>query len=140
MEKRQEANRTYYRANKVSPIYYELQGLIIKTIGIRDKLVSALKPLSKQIRFAFIFGSIARREEMSTSDVDIMIIGEIKISDVVNKLKPVEIIIDREINPTVYRINEFRKGLSDGNPFLMEVLEGEKLFIIGNENKLSEIS
>lgn len=140
LEKRQEGNRIYYRANKECPVFDELQGIIVKTVGIRDKLVSALKPLSKKIRIAFIFGSIARREEMSISDVDIMIIGETTISEVVKRLKPVEKIIDREINPTVYKINEFKKGLIDKSNFLMEVIEGEKVFIIGNENKLADIS
>ena len=140
LEKRQEANRIYYRANKDCPLFYELQGIIIKTVGISDKLASALKPLSKHIRISFIFGSIARREDMSKSDVDIMIIGEIKLSDVVNKLKPVQKIIDREINPTVYQTNEFKKGLREKKPFLMEVIGGGKLFIIGNENRLAEIS
>jgi len=140
LEKRQEGNRIYYRANKECPVFDELQGIIIKTVGIRDKLVSALKPLSKKIKIAFIFGSIARREEMSISDVDIMVIGETTISEVVKRLKPVEKIIDREINPTVYQINEFIKGLIDKSNFLMEVMEGEKVFIIGNENKLAEIS
>ncbi len=140
LEKRQEGNRTYYRANTNCTIFNELQGILIKTVGICDKLASALQPLLQQIHTAFIYGSIARREEMSTSDVDIMIIGKIKLADVVMKFKPVEKIIDREINPTVYQINEFKKGLRDKSNFLMEVMEGEKVFIIGNENKLAEIS
>jgi len=140
LEKRQEGNRTYYRANKNSPIFYELQGILIKTVGLRDKLVSALQPLVDQIHTAFIYGSIARREEMSTSDVDIMIIGKIKLSEAVTKLKPVEKLMDREINPTVYQINEFKEGLRDKNHFLMEVTQGDKIFIIGNESKIAEIS
>jgi len=140
LEKRREGNRIYYRANKECPVFDELQGIIIKTVGIHDKLVSALKPLLKTIKVAFIFGSIARREEMSTSDVDIMVIGETTISEVVKKLKPVEKIIAREINPTVYQINEFKKGLRDKSNFLLQVMAGEKVFIIGNENKLAEIS
>jgi len=140
LEKRQEGNRIYYRANKECPVFNELQGIIVKTVGIRDKLVSALKPLSKIISIAFIYGSVARREEMSISDVDIMVIGETTISEVVKRLKPVEKIIDREINPTVYQIYDVKKGLKDKSNFLMEVMEGEKVFIIGNENKLAEIS
>jgi len=140
LEKRQEGNRIYYRANKECPVFDELQGIIVKTVGIHDKLFSVLQPLIQQIHTAFIYGSIARREEMSTSDVDIMVIGETTISEVVKRLKPVEKIIAREINPTVYQINEFKKGLRDKSNFLMEVIEGEKVFIIGNENTLSEIS
>jgi DNA-binding transcriptional ArsR family regulator len=140
LEKRQEGNRTYYRANTDCPIFSELQSILIKTVGIRDQLASALQPLLQQIHTVFIYGSIARKEEMSTSDVDIMIIGKIKLTDVVLKLKQVEKIIDREVNPTVYQINEFKKGLIDKSNFLMEVMEGEKVFIIGNENKLAEIS
>ena len=33
-----------------------------------------MRPLLQQIHTAFIYGSIAKKEEMSTSDVDIMII------------------------------------------------------------------
>ena len=72
--------------------------------------------------------------------MDIMIIGKTKLADVVMRLKPVEKIIDREINPTVYQINDFKKGLMDKSNFLEEVTEGEKVFIIGNEKKLAEIS
>ncbi len=140
LEKRQEGNRTYYRANTNCPIFNELQGILIKTVGIRDKLASALQPLLQEIHTAFIYGSIARKEEMSTSDVDILIIGKIKLVDVIMKIKPEEKIIDREINPTVYQINDFKKGLIDKSNFLTEVIEGEKVFIIGNENKLAEIS
>jgi DNA-binding transcriptional ArsR family regulator len=140
LEKRQEGNRTYYRANTECPIFNELQGLLIKTVGIRDKLASALQPLSQDIHIAFIYGSIAKKEEMSTSDVDIMIIGNVNLADVVSLSKPAEIIIGREINPTVYQPNEFKKGLTDKSNFLMEVMEGEKVFIIGNESKLAEIS
>jgi predicted nucleotidyltransferase len=139
LRKRQEGNRTYYQANTNCPIFYELQGILIKTVGICDKLSSALQPLLHQIHTAFIYGSIARKEEVSTSDVDIMIIGEAKFADIVKRLKPVERIIDREINPTVYQINEFMKGLSESS-FLMEVMEGEKVFVIGNDKKLAEIS
>ena len=140
LEKRQEGNRTYYRANKNSPIFQELQGILIKTVGICDELASALQPLLQQIHTAFIYGSIARREEISISDVDIMIIGNIKLSEVVTTLKPVEKIIDREINPTVYQINDFKKGLKEKSNFLIELMGGEKVFVIGNENKLAEIS
>ena len=38
-----------------------------------------------------------------------MVIGEIRLSDVVKKLKPLEKISDREINPTVYQVQEFKK-------------------------------
>ena len=140
LEKRQEGNRIYYKANTKCPIFDELQGILIKTVGIRDKLASALQPLSPEIHSAFIYGSIAKKEEMSTSDVDIMIIGKTKLADVVMRFKPVEKIIDREINPTVYQINDFKKGLMDKSNFLEEVTEGEKVFIIGDEKKLAEIS
>lgn len=140
LTKRQEGNRTYYQANTDCPIFNELQGILIKTVGIGDKLSSALQPLLHQIHNAFIYGSIARKEEMSSSDVDVMIIGDVQLSDIITQLKPVESIIDREINPTVYQINKFQKGLREQSSFLMEVMEGEKIFVIGNEKKLAEIS
>src|SRR5687768_7403794 len=60
LETRQEANRIYYRPNAECPLLPELTGLIAKTVGVADVLRSALKPIARQIEWAFIYGSLAR--------------------------------------------------------------------------------
>src|ERR1700757_3677519 len=63
-------SQDFYQANRDTPIYPEMRALINKTVGIFGILRSALRPLSKQIAAAFVYGSVAREEETAQSDVD----------------------------------------------------------------------
>ena len=49
-----------------------------------------------------MYGSIARGEETSSSDVDLMVVGEVSFADVVSALNESEAKLGREFNPTVY--------------------------------------
>ena len=99
--------------------------------------VCALDPLRKKINLAFVYGSVARSGETERSDVDLMVVGKVDFSMVVEKLADAQKILNREINPTVYSVREFR-GKVRGN-FLKTVLADKKLFIIGDENVLREL-
>jgi DNA-binding transcriptional ArsR family regulator len=70
-----EGNRVYYKADPNCPILLDLQNLLIKTSGLVDVIQSALSSFKSRIEFAFIFGSIASGDEISTSDVDLLVVG-----------------------------------------------------------------
>jgi DNA-binding transcriptional ArsR family regulator len=70
-------NQVYYQANRKNPIFSELKSILAKTSGIRDILHAALTSLKDRIKLAFVYGSIARGEEKASSDVDLMVVGEI---------------------------------------------------------------
>ena len=76
VKKRKDGNRLYYRANKENPLYPDIRSLVLKTIGLGDILKNVLRQDS-DISIAFVFGSIARHEEMAGSDVDLMVIGKL---------------------------------------------------------------
>jgi predicted nucleotidyltransferase len=71
-------SQVFYQANRDSPVFTEMRELLAKTVGIFHALRAALEPLAKQIAVAFVYGSIARREEKAGSDVDLMIVGNKK--------------------------------------------------------------
>src|SRR5689334_19414821 len=71
--RRGEGKHVYYQADPDCPILPELQGLMAKTAGLADVVREALSPMASRISFAFIYGSIARGEELTTSDVDLMV-------------------------------------------------------------------
>jgi len=127
----------FYTANQESPVFAEIKSLIIKTVGMHDVLLAALAPLRKKIIVAFVYGSVAQSSEGTRSDVDLMIVGTVDFGDVVEKIAEAQRILNREINPTVYSVKEFRKKVREN--FLMTVLAGKKLFIIGDENVLAEL-
>ena len=127
----------YYQANRKSPIYNELHGLIVKTVGVVDVLRSSLAPSIGQIKVAFVFGSIASGNEDKASDIDMMVVGAISFGDIVNLLSTAEERLGREINTVVYPVSEFRKKLKEDHYFVKNVVESEKLFIIGDEYGLA---
>jgi predicted nucleotidyltransferase len=131
--------QVYYQANQDNPIFGELKSIITKTLGIHDVVKEALLPLANRIRLAFIYGSIARNEEHTSSDVDLMVVGEAGFKEVVSSLGGAEKRLSREINPTVYSVEEFRTKLKAKNHFLSSVLRQEKLFVMGDEHELARL-
>ncbi len=129
-------NMVFYQANRKSPVFSELRGLLLKTAGVRDVLREALAPLKNRIEVAFVYGSIAAQKERADSDVDLMIVGDASFEEVVPRLSSAGKRLRREINPTIYPVREFRSKLDSGSHFLTSVLESKKLFVFGNENEL----
>jgi predicted nucleotidyltransferase len=137
--KRKDGNRIYYQANKEHPLFAEIRSLVLKTVGLVDFFRKALEA-DPNIKLAFVFGSIARQEEKDKSDVDLMIIGDIGMRQLTALLSGVSGQVGREINPHALSIKEFLKRKKAKDHFLIQVLESPKLFIIGNENDLTELA
>jgi len=132
-------SQVFYQANREAPIFPEMSALINKTIGVFGVLRSALHPLSKQIVAAFIYGSVAREEETAQSDVDLIVVGKATFDQILSRLSTVEKGIGRPINPTVYSVAEFRSKLETRNHFLTSVLNGPKVFLLGDEDELRKM-
>lgn len=135
-----QGNQVLYQANRTCPVFEELAGLFRKTSGAVSVLQEALRDLAPQIRFALIFGSLARGAETAGSDVDVLIIGDVGFADVVRALYPAQALLSREINPVVVSASEFRSRLQDKEPLVLEVLAKPKLFLLGNEHDFAEFT
>ena len=131
-------NQVHFQANPDCPIYEELRSILKKTVGVADVLREALAPLRDRIRAAFVYGSVARGDERSRSDLDVMVVGEASFGDVVAALAPAQESLRREVNPNVYPALEFRKKLAARDPFLKRVLAGHKIYIVGGEDDLGK--
>jgi len=131
--------QVYYQANPECPVYSELKSLVVKTVGVGDVLRAALVPLSDRINVAFLFGSLARGGERSSSDADVMIVGDVTFAEVVSVLGRAQETVRREINPLVYPPEEFQSKLTADHHFLKKVLEESKFFLIGDEYELAKL-
>lgn len=137
--KNTEGKQKYYQANRQSPIFNELHGLILKTVGVADIIKKALEPRIADIRLAFIFGSVAKRAENRFSDIDLLIVGDITFGEVVDLISTAEGALNRELNPVVYTLAEFNKRLSENHYFIRDILSGDKIFVVGDENELKAL-
>jgi predicted nucleotidyltransferase len=132
-------SQVFYQANREAPVFSEMRALVSKTIGIFSVLQSALHPLAQRVLVAFVYGSVAREEETAQSDVDLLVVGKATLDEVLSRLASVEKNIGRPINPTVYSVAEFKSKLAGRNHFLNAVLNGQKVFLVGDENELRKV-
>jgi predicted nucleotidyltransferase len=132
-------NQVYYQANQDTPIFKELKSILTKTVGVHGVLKKALLPLADRILLVFVYGSVARHEEKVSSDIDLLVVGDVGFNEVVSSLGEAEKTLAREINPTVYPVKEFRAKLKAKNHFLSTVLRHEKLFVMGDEHELRRL-
>ena len=139
LESKKEGNRVYYKANLLCPVFLELQAILVKTSGITDVLKKIIIKFDKQIQLAFIYGSMARSEAVSSSDVDLMIIGEIKLSELTDGLNRIEMQLAREVNVSIFSEKEFIREYKKNNSFIKTVMKNEKIFLKGENDELKVI-
>jgi len=130
-------NQKHYRANQASPIFEELRGLIVKTVGLKVPLQAALAPFANRVKAAFVYGSLAKGTDTAKSDVDLMIIGQrLDYPDLYAALQGAEAVLHRPVNPTIYTMQEFNKRKKSENAFIERVLAQPRLWVIGSDRVL----
>lgn len=137
LESRREANHTYYRPNVDCPILPELTGLIVKTVGVVDVLRRAFKLFARRIDWAFIYGSLARGDAVAESDIDLLIIGDVTLSDLARPLKTLERKLGRPINPSIFPRREFAAKLRAGHYFVRSLVPNDKVFLLGDPREFA---
>lgn len=131
-------NQKHYKANPDSPIYTELCGIAKKTVGLAEPLREALAPLAKRITAAFVYGSVAKRQDTAASDIDLMLISDkLSYADVFTVLEEVGARLGRPVNPTLMTRKDLAKRIAGDNSFVTRVLAQPKLWLIGGENALA---
>jgi len=130
------ANQVYFKANPQAAIYHELVTLVAKSFGIGDALRFVLAPVSTRIHVALIYGSVARGQHRATSDVDVLIVGDVLLSELEGPMIDAEQRLSRHISPTVMDRREFAKRRATNDHFLRSVLAGPKIFLIGGPREL----
>jgi predicted nucleotidyltransferase len=136
LQKLMQGNQVLYQANRQSLIFEELASILRKTSGIAEVLADALKQHLQQIECALVFGSIASGKATATSDIDVLIVGNLSFGDAVKALYPVQDVLAREINPKLYTLNEWRQAQQENTVFVQELLTKPHIKIIGDMDDL----
>jgi predicted nucleotidyltransferase len=131
-------NQKHYRANEQSPVFAPLRELVLKTTGFADVLRKALAPLAPQLVAAFVFGSIAKREDTASSDVDLFVVSDtLTFADLFGALDTAARALGREVNPTVHTRHEVAMLRRKKSSFIERVLHQPKIWIYGDQDALS---
>jgi predicted nucleotidyltransferase len=125
-------NQRHYQANQDAPLFAELCGIILKTVGLAEPLREALQPLSGQIQAAFVYGSVAKRQDTAASDIDLMVISDsLNYGDTFAALEAAGARLGRPVNPTILSRRDLARRVEADSTFVTRVLSQPKIWLIG---------
>ncbi|MCK4507434.1 MAG: nucleotidyltransferase domain-containing protein [Desulfuromonadales bacterium] len=133
-------NQKHYKANRKSPIFEELRGIVKKTFGLADVLRKTLDEFRGSVELAFVYGSVAKGTDKANSDVDVMIISDqLTYPEVLASVASIEVNIGRSVNPTIYTTQEFKDKIQADSSFVTRVISQQKIFLIGSEDDIPTV-
>ena len=131
-------NQKHYQANADAPIFEEIKGVVQKTFGLAEPLRQALGPLSKKLVAAFVYGSVTKNADTSSSDIDLMVISdELTYPDLFIALEAASATIGRTVNPTILTRKELAKRVKAKESFMTRVFAQPKIWIVGDDGALA---
>lgn len=135
MSKERRANRLFYFLRKDYSLYYDLLELIVKCYGLGGELLKKKSKIGK-VKFAMISGKYARNNIRHTNDVDLLIVGKVVLPEISQIIRQEELKREKEINYTVMSEEEFVFRKRRRDPFVLGILQGARIMIIGDEEEL----
>jgi predicted nucleotidyltransferase len=130
-----DGNQKYYQAKRDSPVFPELHGLALKTIGLAEPLKTALEPLAERIDLAFVYGSVAKGTDRAGSDIDLLVVSDgVSYPDLYEALRDAEQTLARPVNPTVLTGREWREKRAARDSFVQRISTQPKLMLLGSED------
>ncbi len=133
LTKQKKGNIIFYEINKKSPLYEPLKIMFMRTESLGKHLTKSFK--NKNIKYALIYGSFASGKETEKSDIDLLIIGSIKQTDIIDTISNFERKMLREINYIIWNKNEFEKRINKKHHLLMDIVKKPIIMIIGDKNE-----
>lgn len=117
------------KANATFFLYPELASIARKTFALTEPLSAALLPFSAHIERAFLFGSVVKGSDTSTSDIDLIVVGTASLLDLTDALQEVERAIGRAVHLNLYEPEEWAI-LSTSDPVMAQIANGPQTKLI----------
>lgn len=130
----QRGNRLYYSLNKRYLFFQELQQITAKSTGLGRKLRRLRRKLGT-IEYVMFSGRFIRGLKPTHDEVDILIVGDVVLSELEALMKEEQVRVNRELNYAVFSLEEFEFRKARRDPFVMEILYDSRVMVIGSEDE-----
>jgi len=135
VKKESRGNRVYYWFNQNNLLFGDLLSLVHKTIGLGGRIIKNKAKIGR-INFALLSGRFARFLPVQKGGVDLLVVGEINLSELAKIVRAEEKEWEREINYSVMTREEFEFRKKRRDPFLLGILSSSRIMLIGDEENL----
>jgi DNA-binding transcriptional ArsR family regulator len=135
LSKEQRGNRLYYGLRKDYPLYDELLAMIGKTSGIGGDILANQRKIGK-IKYAMLSKRFLKWLPKEEKEIDFLIVGQVILPQIASLVRAEEARRKREVNYTVMTLEEFDFRKRRRDPFIMRILSGSRVMLIGQEEDL----
>lgn len=137
LKSEQRGNRLYYFLNARYVFFQELQQMVAKSTGLGLKLRKLQRKLGT-IAFVMFSAKFIQGKRPNQEEVDILIIGDVVLPELQALIKEEEERLGREINYAVFSEEEFTFRKTRRDPFVMDILFGSRVMVVGSEEEFVE--
>ena len=136
VKKEPRGNRVYYYLRSDYPFYGDLLAMVSKVTGLGASIINNKNKIGK-IAYVMFSGRFARGKSKKKEDeVDILVVGEVIMPELAAIIRTEESKRNKEINYTVMSKEEFDFRKKRRDPFLLGILSGSRMMVIGDEEEL----
>ncbi len=132
LKSEERGNRLYYYLNDSHVYYQELMQIVAKSSGLGAAIRKRRRKLGK-LEFVMFSGNFIAGEQSTRDEIDILVIGDVVLAELEALIKKEQEKIGREINYAVFSSEEFEFRKTRRDPFIMDILYGTRLMIMGSE-------
>ncbi len=136
VQKESRGNRVYYSFNKKYSLFGDLLSLVSKSVGLGGQIFKKKAKIGK-IKFAMLSGRFARGLSTKEGGVDLLVVGDVFLEKLAEIVRSEEKNLGREINYSVMTVSEFNFRKSRRDPFLLGILGGSRIMLIGDEEEMT---
>lgn len=136
LKKESRGNRLYYWIRGDYEFYGDILSMVAKSTGLGNEIISNRNKIGKVSYVMFSGRFVRRKERKREDDIDILVVGDVVLPELAAIIRREEAKRVKEINYTVMGRDEleFRKKRRD--PFLLGILSGSRVMIVGDEEDL----
>ncbi|MFH1061553.1 MAG: nucleotidyltransferase domain-containing protein [Candidatus Omnitrophota bacterium] len=128
IKSRKHGNLKLYSINKKYALYNEVKQVVIKTFGFKDALIRIAKKI-QGIEAVYIYGSYAKNNMDTNSDIDILVIGNFSIFEFQKQINALQKKFGREINMVSMDLAEFTDRKNKKDEFISTVLKEKHILV-----------
>lgn len=136
LKKEPRGNRLYYFVRPDHPFFGDLISMVAKTTGLGKNIIDNKSKIGKVSTIMFSGKFVRSKERKRSEDVDILVVGDIVLPELASLIRTEESKQSREINYSVMSREEFDFRKKRRDPFLLGILSGSRIMILGDEDDL----
>ncbi len=136
VKKEARGNRLYYWFRKDYPLYQDLLSIISKTTGLGQAILKNKTKLGHLNLVMFSLSFVRHESKSKNDDVDVLVVGEINLSELNTLIKEEEDKRGTAINYTPMTSEELKFRRLRRDPFLLSILTSGRVMIYGDEEDL----